>query len=964
MKKHIVILTILGFVCGLFAYPVRIQSWDIDRDVKVLNEKHYSIDYVNRNTGAIIVYLKQNGDQSELEALGYTPQRIAEPHLDYARELYETTKDTTDPMNAYYSYTEYITFMQNTANQFPSICQLVQYGTTGQNRPLYFMKISDNVNVAEDEPEFRYTSSIHGDEVVGYDMLIRLIQLLTGQYATNTRIANIVNNTEIWINPMYNPDGYALQQRYNSAGIDLNRNFPMPTGEQHPDGEVWGVENIAFMSHANSRHFIQSMNFHGGALVINYPWDYTYTLAPDDALLQSMSLTYSTPNGPLYNSTEFEHGITNGAAWYVITGSLQDWNYGLTDCIDITAEIGTNKWPPASQLDTFWSQNQESMLSYLEYAQKGVRGIVQSSTGTPLNATISVSGNSRVVHTDPEVGDYHRLLLGGTYSITASAQGYIPQTQQVTVPTGGTATLNFTLSPAAQTTFYGMVRDVDGTPVAQATITIGTSPVTTLTSSANGTFSIANILEGSYPMTVAATGYPLLSLSLNVSAADDHQVFLLSQPVFSDGFDNGIGNWTATSPWGVTSESGNNVLKDSPTGSYANSINKSVRLTNPIAMQNMTNPSITFRAKYALESGYDFVYVEASSNNSTWTELASFTGSQSTWQTYSYSLAAYAGQNCYLRFRISTDSGVTADGITIDDVAILASQTNVPVYGDVDGDGTIDLTDYKAVLEYSVGLDPLPALDPLPWTSSRIEAADVNNDTVVNSQDAYLIRLYTRDAAFNFSAQGGNDPTLTDPLLHLNAVNSSSLDATFEHPAELRSFEISLPVSAGLSLISGDAPGTALRAINPVTGKYAVLCDGISPAGIHLNINTSLTNIACSGKVNGLSFTQNVQVGVGSDDPLIPPMQTSLLPNYPNPFNPSTTIAYQIKEDQGRISLCIYNVKGQLVKTLIDGVQSAGTHQVVWNGTDVNGAPVSSGIYYYTLKSGEHTQTRKMMMVK
>ncbi len=77
---------------------------------------------------------------------------------------------------------------------------------------------------------------------------------------------------------------------------------------------------------------------------VNYLWDWTYTLAPDDAALIQMSLAYSTTNLPMYNGS-FPQGITNGADWYVATGTLQDWTYDQTDCIGATIEVSNTKWP-------------------------------------------------------------------------------------------------------------------------------------------------------------------------------------------------------------------------------------------------------------------------------------------------------------------------------------------------------------------------------------------------------------------------------------------------------------------------------------------------------------------------------------------------------------------------------------------------------------------------------------------
>ena len=93
--------------------------------------------------------------------------------------------------------------------------------------------------------------------------------------------------------------------------------------------------------------------------------------------------------------------------------------------------------------------------------------------------------------------------------------------------------------------------------------------------------------------------------------------------------------------------------------------------------------------------------------------------------------------------------------------------------------------------------------------------------------------------------------------------------------------------------------------------------------------------------------------------------KTELLGNYPNPFNPSTTISFSLTtENTESTELVIYNLKGLKVKQLISGQLSAGQHSVVWNGTNENNKPVSCGIYFYKLKSGNFEQTKKMLMIK
>ena len=93
------------------------------------------------------------------------------------------------------------------------------------------------------------------------------------------------------------------------------------------------------------------------------------------------------------------------------------------------------------------------------------------------------------------------------------------------------------------------------------------------------------------------------------------------------------------------------------------------------------------------------------------------------------------------------------------------------------------------------------------------------------------------------------------------------------------------------------------------------------------------------------------------------PKTMMLEQNYPNPFNPSTTIRYAVPE-AGEISLKIYNLNGQLVKTLVSGVVTAGNHQVVWDGTDSSGSQVASGAYLYKLEAGDFVQTRKTVLLQ
>jgi len=150
-------------------------------------------------------------------------------------------------------------------------------------------------------------------------------------------------------------------------------------------------------------------------------------------------------------STEFPGGITNGADWYVLYGGLQDWQYVYNNgSFHITIELSEDKHPYASTLSGHWEDNREAMLCYMELIhQLGVKGTVTNVKGEPLYATISVSGIDRTVTTNPAHGDYYRLLVGpATYTITASAPGYVSQQHDVTISSAVQQVVNFKLRTA------------------------------------------------------------------------------------------------------------------------------------------------------------------------------------------------------------------------------------------------------------------------------------------------------------------------------------------------------------------------------------------------------------------------------------------------------------------------------------------------------------------------------------
>ncbi|MDY0017074.1 MAG: DUF2817 domain-containing protein [Candidatus Delongbacteria bacterium] len=332
-------------------------------------------------------------------------------------------------------------------NRWPSICKRIQIGTSVQGRPLWVLKISDNVDIEEAEPEVKFVSTMHGDEVTGVEMELFFAEnILKGYQANNDTMRFIVDNTEFYVMPLLNPDGMENNSRYNANYVDLNRNFP--------EGTYYDVDSVnatqmpeidAIIKWTKEHNFVLSTNYHGGALVANYPYDkdfgvanYLYAACPDDVHVTWLAYNYSVRNSPMFNGS-FTDGITNGCEWYTIDGGMQDWNYRYHNDIDMTLEISGTKWPNYSYIPGFWADNREAMFWYLSAAHKGICGVVTDfATGIPLDATIEIAGIDKQYSTDPDLGDYYRILKPGTYSITVSKTGYITKTIENIVVTDDT----------------------------------------------------------------------------------------------------------------------------------------------------------------------------------------------------------------------------------------------------------------------------------------------------------------------------------------------------------------------------------------------------------------------------------------------------------------------------------------------------------------------------------------------
>jgi len=348
-----------------------------------------------------------------------------------------STRDLRD-WTSYPTYSAYVAQMNQFATTYPNLCRIEEIGTTLQGRKILVAKISDNVSSHEAEPEVWYLSTIHGDETTGFILMLRLIDYLLSNYGTDQRVTQLVNNLEIWITPAGNPDGtyhggdntVSGSWRGNSNGIDINRNYPDPAVGDHPDENAYQLETLATMNFMSNHHFVMSANFHGGAEVVNYPWDCWSRLHPDNDWMVTVARQYADKvhqTSPSTYMDDLQNGITNGYAWYCVYGGRQDYLTYFKHDREMTIELSNTKLLPTTSFDAHWNYNRESLLSYLENANYGIHGIVKDRSGNSLDARIDIDGhdadNSYVV-TDPACGDFYRYIAPGNYTLAISANGF------------------------------------------------------------------------------------------------------------------------------------------------------------------------------------------------------------------------------------------------------------------------------------------------------------------------------------------------------------------------------------------------------------------------------------------------------------------------------------------------------------------------------------------------------------
>lgn len=738
------------------------------------------------------------------------------------------------PLTAYPTYDDYAQQMQDFATTYPSLCEIVDIGGTtegigGGNKRLLFAKLSANVSTTEMEPKMMYTSSMHGDEIAGYPMMLELINYLLTVYndaghPDYLRVKNLLDTSEIWINPSANPDGtyyndpsntsVAYARRANDNGWDLNRNYPDNVAGAHPDGNSnYELETQQFMTLASNTHFVLSANFHGGTEVVNYPWDNTYTRHPDNDWFFFISKEYAencqinSPSG--YMDATYTNyvwpGVTNGADWYRVEGGRQDYMNYYQQCKETTIELSNVKTIPASQLNDHWNYNKEALIEYLIQGTYGFRGVVRDvTTNNPIEAKITLVGhdaqNSHTI-TDLPFGDFYRPTIAGTYDILFEADCYqsFTLTNQSLSNYETKVLTDVLLSPIASTAPTGL--SVTNVQSSSATIswentssanydyryrTVGSSTWTTVNTNSNSANISGLNLGTQYEVQVRSNCNSSLSPYSDLAYFTTTSTTTLSASYFEAGMDDWV-------------EGGNDCSRTASSYSYEGSY--SVRLRDNSGISSAMT-SQTFNLSSFSEVEISFYYYANGMDNgndfwlryyngSSWTTIATYT-SGIDFNNNAFSSASFKLNESQFnlpsnaQFRIQCDASRKNDQVYIDQVIItgVSSGPDVTPPSTPSNLSASNTTQTSTNLSWSGSSDNIGVVGyDIYQDNSYLTTVSGTSYQAINlsSSTAYSFYVIAKDAAGNMSLESNsvnittlNPPDTQEPSAPSNLVATNT----------------------------------------------------------------------------------------------------------------------------------------------------------------------------------------------
>lgn len=632
-----------------------------DTDLQILNDEQVSYEVLISDVKAH--YLKQNLNQE-------TSAEEKNVTCTTSGATYNPATPSSFYMNAsyggFYTYQDMLDALDAMVAAYPNLITVkAPIGTflTHENRPVYYVKISDNPATNDlAEPNILYTSLHHAREPLSLSQQMYYMWYLLENYASNEEVQHLVNNTELYFVPCVNPDGYIHNEvndpsgggmhRKNkravgtsNPGVDPNRNYsyqwnttgvssdpnndtyPGPSAFSEPETQAikWLTEQYGFVSAFNTHTYGNLMLFPIGSTSSEFADHHSYF----EAVGAHMTI---------YNN----YVSQKSSALYPASGDSDDYLYkvdigvGLKDTVfAYTPEIGTDFWPASS---TIIPSCQDMLFPNMVLAHIAHKYLAVTETDPALISSISGNLNHEVRRYGLESGSV-TVSIDPLLNVLSTGT---PLVYDLNILESAAGAISYTLDPGIQ--FGDQIKYILKTDY--------------------GTWAKRDTIV---------------------------KTFGLITPQFVEDATAST-NWTGS--WGLTTAtfvSPSSSFTDSPSGDYANNTNKTYTYNQLIDLTNATAAQVSFYAKWDIEADYDYAQLQVSANGATWVgqcgqytvagSNAPWSGSVqpdgdpvwegvSDWILEEISLSDYLGQQVQLRFVIKSDNGATRDGFYFDDFTV------------------------------------------------------------------------------------------------------------------------------------------------------------------------------------------------------------------------------------------------------------------------------------------------------
>ncbi len=316
--------------------------------------------------------------------------------IENMEEFYRSRLDPTKAMGGFHTHDEMVAELAALEAAYPTIARLDTIGYSYEGRAIYAFKLSDNVDVDEDEPEVQFNGLIHAREPMGLEICLTTINYLIDNQS-DPEVAEIINSTEIWIVPCINPDGYIYNEMTNpfgggmhrknrrdngdgSFGIDLNRNsgfkwaaYPNSTDDTysllyHGTGPFSEPETQVLRDFCLAHEFVFVVNYHSYGQVYFTPFGVANVFGcPDNSVYDGIITTNA-------NIANYDIGPIAGPTGF--GGDASCWQYAeqldKRKSFSYLPETATSFWPPVEEMEEHCQRNLAANLQLIEDAHEMV----------------------------------------------------------------------------------------------------------------------------------------------------------------------------------------------------------------------------------------------------------------------------------------------------------------------------------------------------------------------------------------------------------------------------------------------------------------------------------------------------------------------------------------------------------------------------------------------------------------